>query len=105
MLDAQDLENIDEKGIAFTIRSVFIIDPKKKIRLTMMYPASCGRNTTEVLRVIDSLQTSDRKGIATPIDWRVGDDVIVPPTVSTADAEKKFGEVREIRPYLRYTKI
>jgi len=105
MLDAQDLENIDEKGIAFTIRSVFIIDPKKKIRLTMMYPASCGRNTTEVLRVIDSLQTSDRKGIATPIDWRVGDDVIVPTTVSTADAEKKFGEVREIRPYLRYTKI
>jgi peroxiredoxin (alkyl hydroperoxide reductase subunit C) len=105
MLDAQDLENIDEKGIAFTIRSVFIIDPKKKIRLTMMYPPSCGRNTTEVLRVIDSLQTSDRKGIATPIDWRVGDDVIVPPTVSTADAEKKFGEVREIRPYLRYTKI
>jgi glutaredoxin/glutathione-dependent peroxiredoxin len=105
MLDAQDLENIDEKGIAFTIRSVFIIDPAKKIRLTMMYPASCGRNTTEVLRVIDSLQTSDKKGIATPIDWRVGDDVIVPPTVSTADAEKKFGEVREIRPYLRYTKI
>ncbi|PMD14207.1 AhpC/TSA family thioredoxin peroxidase [Hyaloscypha hepaticicola] len=105
MLDAQDLENIDEKGIAFTIRSVFIIDPAKKIRLTMMYPASCGRNTTEVLRVIDSLQTSDKKGIATPINWRVGDDVIVPPTVSTADAEKKFGEVREIRPYLRYTKI
>jgi alkyl hydroperoxide reductase subunit AhpC len=105
MLDAQDLENIDEKGIAFTIRSVFIIDPAKKIRLTMMYPASCGRNTTEVLRVIDSLQTSDKEGIATPIDWQVGDDVIVPPTVSTADAEKKFGEVREIRPYLRYTKI
>lgn len=105
MLDAQDLENIDEKGIAFTIRSVFIIDPAKKIRLTMMYPASCGRNTTEVLRVIDSLQTSDKKGIATPIDWRVGDDVIVPPTVSTADAEKKFGGVRQIRPYLRYTKI
>jgi peroxiredoxin (alkyl hydroperoxide reductase subunit C) len=105
MLDAQDLENIDEKGIAFTIRSVFIIDPAKKIRLTMMYPASCGRNTTEVLRVIDSLQTSDKKGIATPINWQVGDDVIVPPTVSAADAEKKFGEVREIRPYLRYTKI
>jgi alkyl hydroperoxide reductase subunit AhpC len=74
MLDAQDLENIDEKGIAFTIRSVFIIDPAKKIWLTMMYPASCGRNTLEVLRVIDSLQTADKKGITTPINWQVGDD-------------------------------
>lgn len=62
MLDAQDLQNIDEKGIAFTIRSVFIVDPSKKVRLTMMYPASTGRNTTEVLRVIDSLQTGDKKG-------------------------------------------
>jgi alkyl hydroperoxide reductase subunit AhpC len=105
MLDAQDLENIDEKGIAFTIRSVFIIDPAKKIRLTMMYPASCGRNTSEVLRVIDSLQTADKKGITTPIDWQVGDDVIVPPTVKTEDARKKFGEVREVKPYLRFTKI
>ena len=105
MLDAQDLENIDEKGIAFTIRSVFIIDPAKKIRLTMMYPASCGRNTSEVLRVIDSLQTADKKGITTPIDWQVGDDVIVPPTVSTEAARKKFGEVREVKPYLRFTKI
>jgi peroxiredoxin (alkyl hydroperoxide reductase subunit C) len=85
MLDAQDLENIHQKGIAFTIRSVFIIDPAKKIRLTMMYPASCGRNTSEVLRVIDSLQTADKKGITTPVNWQVGDDLIVPPTVSTAD--------------------
>lgn len=105
MLDAQDLENIDEKGIAFTIRFVFIIDPAKKIRLTMMYPASVGRNTSEVLRVIDSLQTGDKKGVTTPINWQVGDDVIVPPTVKTEDARKKFGEVREVRPYLRYTKI
>ncbi len=107
MIDAQDLQNIDEKGIAFTIRSVFIIDPSKKIRLTMMYPASTGRNTLEVLRVIDSLQTADKKGVTTPIDWQVGDDVIVPPTVSTADAKKKFGEdnVREVRPYLRFTTI
>lgn len=67
MVDQQDLDNIDEKGIAFTIRSVFIIDPNKKIRLTMMYPASTGRNTTEVLRVIDSLQTGDKKGVTTPI--------------------------------------
>ena len=105
MLDAQDLENVDEKGIAFTIRSVFIIDPKKKIRLTMTYPASVGRNTSEVLRVIDSLQTGDARGVTTPINWQVGDDVIVPPTVKTEDARKKFGEVREVRPYLRYTKV
>ncbi|KAK5126022.1 peroxiredoxin 1 [Meristemomyces frigidus] len=107
MIDHQDMTNISEKGIAFTIRSVFIIDPAKKIRLTMMYPASTGRNTAEVLRVIDSLQTGDRRGVTTPIDWQVGDDVIVPPTVKTEDARKKFGEdnVREVKPYLRFTKI
>ena len=105
MIDQQDLDNIDQKGIAFTIRSVFVIDPSKKIRLTMMYPASTGRNSAEVLRVIDSLQTGDKKGVTTPIDWKVGDDVIVPPSVSTQDAKKKFGEVREVKPYLRYTKI
>lgn len=105
MIDQQDLDNIDEKGIAFTIRSVFVIDPNKKIRLTMMYPASTGRNTSEVLRVIDSLQTGDEKGVTTPIDWQVGDDVIVASSVSTADATKKFGEVREVKPYLRYTQI
>ncbi|KAJ5225698.1 hypothetical protein N7468_006923 [Penicillium chermesinum] len=105
MIDQQDLDNIDQKGIAFTIRSVFIIDPSKKIRLTMMYPASTGRNSAEVLRVIDSLQTGDKKGVTTPIDWQAGDDVIVPPSVSTADAKSKFGEVREVKPYLRYTKI
>ncbi|KXT14911.1 hypothetical protein AC579_3078 [Pseudocercospora musae] len=105
MIDQQDLDNIDDKGIAFTIRSVFVIDPSKKIRLTMMYPASTGRNTGEVLRVIDSLQTGDKKGVTTPIDWQVGEDVIVPPSVTTPDAKKKFGEVREVKPYLRYTKI
>lgn len=105
MLDAQDLENIDEKGIAFTIRSVFVIDPAKKVRLTMMYPASTGRNTKEVLRVIDSLQTGDRRGVTTPIDWVPGDEAIVPPSVKTEDARKKFGEVREVRPYLRFVDI
>ena len=105
MIDQQDLENIDEKGIAFTIRSVFVIDPQKKIRLTMMYPASTGRNTTEVLRVIDSLQTGDQKGVTTPIDWAPGDDVIVPPSVSTVDAKQKFGTVREVKPYLRFTNV
>jgi glutaredoxin/glutathione-dependent peroxiredoxin len=105
MLDAQDLTNIDEKGIAFTIRAVFIIDPSKRIRLTMLYPASVGRNTSEVLRVIDSLQTGDKNGVTTPIDWQVGEDVIIPPTVSTEDAKKKFKDVREVKPYLRFTNV
>jgi len=100
-------EDIAKPEIAFTIRSVFIIDPAKKIRLTMSYPASTGRNSAEVLRVIDSLQLGDKKGITTPIDWKAGDDVIVPPSVKTEDARKKFGEdnVREVRPYLRFTTV
>lgn len=103
MIDERDLGKKDE--LPFTIRSVFIIDPAKKIRLTMLYPASTGRNTAEVLRVIDSLQTGDKKGVVTPINWQAGEDVIVPPSVSTADAKKKFGEVREVKPYLRYTNV
>ncbi|KAJ5130320.1 Peroxiredoxin-6 [Penicillium bovifimosum] len=105
MIDQQDLTNIDEKGLPLTIRSVFIIDPAKKIRLIMAYPASTGRNTAEVLRVIDSLQTGDKRGVTTPINWLPNDDVIVPPTVSTEDAKKKFGEIREVKPYLRFTTL
>ena len=105
MVDSQDVTNKDDKGIAFTIRSVFVIDPAKKIRLTMMYPASAGRNTAEVLRVVDALQTGDKKGVTTPIDWIPGDDVIVPPSLSTEDAKKKFANVREVKPYLRFTNV
>ena len=105
MITQQDLDNLGETPMPFTIRSVFVIDPAKKIRLTMMYPASTGRNTAEVLRVIDSLQTGDKKGVVTPINWLFGEDVIVPPSVSTEDAKKKFGNVREVKPYLRYTQI
>ena len=103
MLDAQDLENIDQKGLALTIRSVFVIDPSKKIRLTMTYPASCGRNTAEVLRVVDALQLADKKGVATPINWSEGADVILPVSVSTEAGKQKYQEVREVRPYLRFT--
>ena len=70
-----------------------------------MYPASCGRNTMEVLRVIDALQTADKKGVTTPIDWQDGEDVIVPPTVSTEDARQRFDSVREVKPYLRFTNV
>ena len=73
MLDHQDTTNVDQKGIAFTIRSVFIIDPKKTIRLILSYPASTGRNTAEVLRVVDSLQTGDRQRVTTPINWVPGE--------------------------------
>lgn len=72
MLDHQDITNVDQKGIAFTIRSVFIIDPKKTIRLILSYPASTGRNTAEVLRVVDSLQTGDKHRVTTPINWVPG---------------------------------
>lgn len=108
MISQDDLDTLAKKGgIAFTIRAVFIIDPTKKIRLSMLYPASTGRNTSEVLRVIDSLQLGDQKGVVTPIDWQRGDDVIVPPSVSTEDAKKKFGEgnVREVKKYLRFTNV
>lgn len=105
MVTEDDMRDIASKGLPFTIRSVFIVDPAKKIRLMMIYPASTGRNSAEVLRVIDSLQLGDKKGVVTPIDWNAGDDVIVPPSVSTADAQKKFGEVRELKPYLRYTNV
>ena len=104
MVDYQDTTNVDSKGLALTIRSVFIIDPSKKIRLILTYPASTGRNTAEVLRVVDALQTTDKHGLTTPINWLPGDDVVVPPPVATEDAKKKFGEVREVKPYLRFTK-
>ncbi|MGQ0620345.1 MAG: peroxiredoxin [Panacagrimonas sp.] len=86
----------------FTVRSLFIIDPKKKVRLTITYPASTGRNFDEVLRVIDSLQLTDTYKVATPVNWKQGEDVIIVPSVSGEDAKKMFpGGWNEIRPYLR----
>jgi peroxiredoxin (alkyl hydroperoxide reductase subunit C) len=88
------------------VRSVFIIDPKKKIRLTMTYPMSVGRNFDEILRVIDALQTGDQYRIATPADWRPGDQVIIPPSIPNAEAQDIFPQGwDEIRPYLRLTKL
>ena len=88
------------------VRSVFIIDPNKKIRLTMTYPLNVGRNFDEILRVIDALQLADEKSIATPADWQLGDDVIIPPRVSDEEAQKLFPQGFEtIRPYLRTTKV
>lgn len=88
----------------FTVRSLFIIGPDKKVKLIITYPASTGRNFVEVLRVIDSLQLTAGYSVATPADWKEGEDVIVVPAVSTDDAIKKFPKgVKVVKPYLRYT--
>jgi alkyl hydroperoxide reductase subunit AhpC len=90
----------------FTVRSVFIIDPAKKIRATLTYPASTGRNFDEILRVIDSLQLTDRHKVATPVNWRPGDDVIIVPSLPNAEASRLFpGGWNEQRPYLRLVKL
>jgi alkyl hydroperoxide reductase subunit AhpC len=86
-----------------TVRSVFVIDPDKKIRLTLTYPPAIGRNFDEILRVIDALQVSDQYDIATPVNWNKGERVVVKPSISTEDAKKQFGEIEELRPYLRMT--
>jgi len=105
MLDHQDATNVDSKGIAFTIRSVFIIDPKKTIRTILSYPASTGRNSAEVLRIVDSLQTGDKYKITTPINWVPGDDVIVAPSVKDEQARELFPNFKIIKPYLRTTPL
>lgn len=88
----------------FTVRSLFVIGPDKKVKLTITYPASTGRNFHEVLRVIDSLQLTAKHSVATPANWEHGEDVIVVPSISTEDAVKKFEKgVKVIKPYLRYT--
>ena len=88
------------------VRSVFIIDPQKKIRLIVTYPMSVGRNFDEFLRVIDALQTTDAKHVATPADWQPGDEVIIPPSIKNDEAKKMFPQGwTEIRPYLRTTKV
>jgi len=101
MLDYQDATNVDKKGLPLTVRTVFVIDPKKVIRLTISYPAATGRNFDEVLRVVDSLQLTDRHKVTTPANWRPGDDVIVHPSVSTENACTLFSNVVEHKYYLR----
>jgi peroxiredoxin (alkyl hydroperoxide reductase subunit C) len=93
------------QGDSSSVRSVFVIDPAKTVRLTMTYPKSTGRNFDEIIRVVDALQQADKGACATPVDWQVGDKVIVPPTVSTEDAREQFDEVEEIKPYLRTARV
>jgi alkyl hydroperoxide reductase subunit AhpC len=91
------------EGDSSSVRSVFIIDPAKKVRLSLTYPKSVGRNFDEILRAVDALQTTDKAAVSTPVDWRKGDKLIVPPTVSTEDAKQKYDDVEEHFPYLRTT--
>ena len=84
-----------------TVRSVFIIGPDNKLKLSLTYPASTGRNFDEILRVIDSLQLTAKHKVATPADWKAGEDVIIVPAVSDEEAKEKFGSFTTIKPYLR----
>ena len=87
-----------------TVRTVYIIGPDKKLKLSMTYPMNVGRNFAEVLRALDGLQTAAKHTVATPANWNVGDDVIIPATVSDDDAKAKFGEFETVLPYLRKAK-
>jgi len=88
----------------FTVRSVFLIDPSKKVRLTLTYPPSTGRNFAEILRVIDSLQLTEYHKVATPADWQDGDDCVIVPAIANEEAVSIFPKgFREVKPYLRLT--
>ena len=89
----------------FTVRSVFVIGPDKKIKLTITYPASTGRNFEEILRVIDSLQLTSKYSVATPVNWKDGDDCIIVPALTDDQAKEKFPEGwKTLKPYLRVVK-
>lgn len=99
--DMIDPENNLEDGLPQTVRSVFLIDQNKKLRLLLSYPASTGRYWPEVLRAIDSIQLAEKHPIATPHGWNPGDKVVVVPGIKTEDAKKRFPEIEVVKPYLR----
>ncbi|XP_008547829.1 peroxiredoxin-6 [Microplitis demolitor] len=104
MLDPNEL---DSNGIPLSARAVFIVDPNKKMRLSILYPATTGRNFDEILRVIESLQLTDKYMVATPVDWKKGEDVMVQPSVPHGKAEELYGDKLKVlnlpssKPYLR----
>lgn len=99
--DLYDLVHPNASDTA-TVRAVFIIGPDKKLKLTLTYPASTGRNFAEILRVVDSLQLTAKHAVATPVDWKNGDNVIIVPSLSDDAAKEKFPEGWEtVKPYLR----
>src|SRR2546428_14027120 len=88
----------------YTVRTVFVIDPNKKIRLMITYPQTTGRNFDEILRVIDSMQLTDAHKVATPVNWKQGEDVIIDPAVSDEEAKARFPKGwKALKPYLRCT--
>ena len=104
MLPADEAGNAERRTAAdnATVRAVYIIGPDKKIRAVLLYPMSSGRNFDEVLRLLDSVQLTERKGVATPVNWQKGDDVIIPPSLSDEDAKAKYpAGWDEKKPYLR----
>ena len=88
-----------------TVRSVFLIDPEKKIRMMLTYPMTTGRNFEEIIRVLDSIQLTSKHKVATPANWKKNEKVIIVPAVSDDEAKDTFGEFEKIKPYLRYTKL
>lgn len=117
-LGVLDASNLDDKGLPMSVRSVFILKPDKSIALTMSYPSSTGRNFSEIIRVLDALQLSAKKPVATPADWQPGEEVMVNFPLTNAQADEKFGKggyrVVEVpsekgkelsKNYLRYTSV
>ncbi len=106
MLPAEENDDGERTAITnATVRSIFLIDPNKKIRMMLTYPMTTGRNFDEIIRVLDSVQLTTEKKVATPAQWNKNEDVIIVPAVSDEEAKKIFGEFRKIKPYLRYTKL
>lgn len=87
-----------------TVRSVFIIDPQRKVRTTLTYPPSVGRNIDEILRTLDALQLTDKLPVSTPVNWTPGSEFVVSPKIADADVEAQYDGVRKVKPYLRFAK-
>jgi len=107
MLPAEAGESCEGRTAAdnAAVRTVFVIGPDKKIKLMLSYPMSTGRNFDEVLRVVDSMQLTAKHGVATPVNWKPGDDVIIPTSVSDEAAKQKYPEgFKTLKPYLRVVK-
>ena len=107
MLDSTNFRHGPSLGQTQTVRSVFIISPSKRVELILSYPAYVGRNFDEILRVLDALQLSAKYRVATPANWRPGDDTVVLPFISDEEAEQLFadrGGVRKVRSYLRFVR-
>ncbi len=106
MLPAEEVNDGKRTAITnATVRSIFMIDPEKKIKMMLTYPMTTGRNFDEILRVLDSIQLTSEQKVATPANWKKNDEVIIIPAVSDDEARELFGQFNKIKPYLRYTKL